>query len=762
MCQYLFGEVTSNEQTTSKLVVQESLVETILRMEVLNSQHGIVAGSMENSKNKEETKMSEVLNVEEIFGSKVFTLGKMRERLPKSVYKEVKKIIDHGGELSLATADVVAKAMKDWAIENGATHYTHWFQPLTGITAEKHDAFVTHPDEYGKMIMEFSGKELIKGEPDASSFPSGGLRATFEARGYTAWDITSPAFLKEDATGVILCIPTAFCSYKGEALDKKTPLLRSMEAVSTQALRIVRLFGNTEATKVVASVGPEQEYFLVDRDKYLKREDLIFAGRTLFGAPAPKGQELEDHYFGTIRERIGSFMKDLNIELWKLGVTAKTQHNEVAPAQHELAPVFDTTNVAVDHNQLTMEIMKKVADKHGLVCLLHEKPFEGINGSGKHNNWSMITDAGVNILDPGKTPAENTQFLIFLTAVIKAVDEYADVLRISVASAGNDHRLGANEAPPAVVSVFLGDELTEVLKSIENDEYFAGSRAVQMDIGAKVLPHFVKDNTDRNRTSPFAFTGNKFEFRMLGSEASVANPNIILNTAVAECVHQFAEQLKNVPEDKMDEAIHELIKKTIIDHKRVIFNGNGYTDEWIEEATKRGLFNLKSTPDALPQWIADKNIELFTKYHIFTKEEIESRYEIWLESYSKILNIESNTMVEMVQKDFLPSVFAYIDKVAATAVAKKSVVSDVSTASEGKLIKELSQLADEISTGLETLKADTAKALATENPLANAKAYQTVVLSDMNELRKSVDAAETLIPDALLPYPTYDKLLFSV
>ena len=706
--------------------------------------------------------MSGVTNVEEIFGKNVFTLGKMKERLPKDVYKEVKKVMDQGGELSMAAANVVAKAMKDWACENGATHYTHWFQPLTGITAEKHDAFVSHPDEAGKMITEFSGKELIKGEPDASSFPSGGLRATFEARGYTAWDITSPAFLKEASTGVILCIPTAFCSYTGEALDKKTPLLRSMEAVSKQALRIVRLFGNTTATKVTASVGPEQEYFLVDENLYKKRSDLMFAGRTLFGAPAPKGQEMEDHYFGALKPRVAAYMHDLDEELWKLGIPAKTKHNEVAPAQHELAPVFDTTNVAVDHNQLTMEVMKKVADKHGLVCLLHEKPFEGINGSGKHNNWSMITDTGVNILDPGKTPAENTQFLIFLTAVIKAVDEYADVLRISVASAGNDHRLGANEAPPAVVSVFLGDELTEVLKSIENDEYFAGSRAVQMDIGAKVLPHFVKDNTDRNRTSPFAFTGNKFEFRMLGSEASVANPNIILNTAVAECVHQFAEQLKDVPEDKMEDAIHELIKKTIIDHKCVIFNGNGYTDEWIEEAEKRGLFNLKSTPDALPQWIADKNIELFTKYHIFTKEEIESRYEIWLESYSKILNIESNTMVEMVQKDFLPSVFAYIDKVAATAVAKKSVVSDVSTASEGKLIKELSQLADEISTGLETLKADTAKALATEDPLANAKAYQTVVLSDMDELRKSVDAAETLIPDALLPYPTYDKLLFSV
>ena len=702
------------------------------------------------------------INVEEIFGENVFTVGKMRERLPKKVFANLMNVMNKGGELSISDADVIAKAMKDWAVEKGATHYTHWFQPLTGITAEKHDAFVTHPDADGKMIMEFSGKELIKGEPDASSFPSGGLRATFEARGYTAWDCTSPAFVKEDATGAILCIPTAFCSYKGEALDKKTPLLRSMQTLDKEATNLLHIIGNKDVKHVNTTVGPEQEYFLVDKELYKQRKDLVFCGRTLIGAPAPKGQEMEDHYFGALKPRVAAYMHDLDVELWKLGIPAKTKHNEVAPAQHELAPVFDTTNVAVDHNQLTMEVMKKVADKHGLVCLLHEKPFEGINGSGKHNNWSMITDAGVNILDPGKTPAENTQFLIFLTAVIKAVDEYADVLRISVASAGNDHRLGANEAPPAVVSVFLGDELTEVLKSIENDEYFAGSRAVQMDIGAKVLPHFVKDNTDRNRTSPFAFTGNKFEFRMLGSEASVANPNIILNTAVAECVHQFAEQLKDVPEDKMEDAIHELIKKTIIDHKRVIFNGNGYTDEWIEEATKRGLFNLKSTPDALPQWIADKNIELFTKYHIFTKEEIESRYEIWLESYSKILNIESNTMVEMVQKDFLPSVFAYIDKVAATAVAKKSVVSDVSTASEGKLIKELSQLADEISTGLETLKADTAKALATEDPLANAKAYQTVVLSDMDELRKSVDAAETLIPDALLPYPTYDKLLFSV
>ncbi len=696
-------------------------------------------------------------NIPELYGSLVFNDKVMRSKLPKDMYKALKKTIESGTHLELDVANSVAVAMKEWATENGATHYTHWFQPMTNVTAEKHDSFIS-PTGDGQVIMDFSGKELVKGEPDASSFPSGGLRATFEARGYTAWDPTSPAFIKDGT----LYIPTAFCSYSGEALDKKTPLLRSMQTLDKEATNLLHIIGNKDVKHVNTTVGPEQEYFLVDKELYKQRKDLVFCGRTLIGAPAPKGQEMEDHYFGALKPRVAAYMHDLDVELWKLGIPAKTKHNEVAPAQHELAPVFDTTNVAVDHNQLTMEVMKKVADKHGLVCLLHEKPFEGINGSGKHNNWSMITDTGVNILDPGKTPAENTQFLIFLTAVIKAVDEYADVLRISVASAGNDHRLGANEAPPAVVSVFLGDELTEVLKSIENDEYFAGSRAVQMDIGAKVLPHFVKDNTDRNRTSPFAFTGNKFEFRMLGSEASVANPNIILNTAVAECVHQFAEQLKDVPEDKMEDAIHELIKKTIIDHKRVIFNGNGYTDEWIEEAEKRGLFNLKSTPDALPQWIADKNIELFTKYHIFTKEEIESRYEIWLESYSKILNIESNTMVEMVQKDFLPSVFAYIDKVAATAVAKKSVVSDVSTASEGKLIKELSQLADEISTGLETLKADTAKALATEDPLANAKAYQTVVLSDMDELRKSVDAAEALIPDALLPYPTYDKLLFSV
>ena len=696
-------------------------------------------------------------NIPELYGSLVFNDKVMRSKLPKDMYKALKKTIENGTHLELDVANSVAVAMKEWATENGATHYTHWFQPMTNVTAEKHDSFIS-PTGDGQVIMDFSGKELVKGEPDASSFPSGGLRATFEARGYTAWDPTSPAFIKDGT----LYIPTAFCSYSGEALDKKTPLLRSMQTLDKEAVNLLHIIGNKTVKHVNTTVGPEQEYFLVDKELYKQRKDLVFCGRTLIGAPAPKGQEMEDHYFGALKPRVAAYMHDLDVELWKLGIPAKTKHNEVAPAQHELAPVFDTTNVAVDHNQLTMEIMKKVADKHGLVCLLHEKPFDGINGSGKHNNWSMVTDDGINILDPGKTPGENTQFLIFLTAVIKAVDEYADVLRISVASAGNDHRLGANEAPPAVVSVFLGDELTEVLKAIEKDEYFAGSRAVQMNIGAKVLPHFIKDNTDRNRNSPFAFTGNKFEFRMLGSEASVANPNIILNTAVAEAVHQFAEELKDVPEDKMEESIHELIKKTIIAHKRVIFNGNGYTDEWIAEAEKRGLFNLKSTPDALPQWIADKNIELFTKYGIFTKEEIESRYEIWLEAYSKIVNIESNTMVEMVQKDFLPSVFEYIDKLAATAISKKSVIADISTDAEGKLIKELSDLAGDITKGLETLKADTATALAIEDPLANAKAYQSIVLSDMESLRKSVDTAETLIPDALLPYPTYDKLLFSV
>ena len=630
---------------------------------------------------------------------------------------------------------------------------------MNNFTAEKHDSFIS-PTVDGQVIMDFSGKELVKGEPDASSFPSGGLRATFEARGYTAWDPTSPAFIKDRT----LYIPTAFCSYSGEALDKKTPLLRSMDTLNKEAVKVLRLLGNTEVKHINTTVGPEQEYFLVDKDLYNKRKDLIFCGRTLIGAPAPKGQEMEDHYFGTLKPRVSAYMHDLDEELWKLGIPAKTKHNEVAPAQHELAPVFDTTNVAVDHNQLTMEIMKKVAAKHNMVCLLHEKPFEGINGSGKHNNWSMSTDTGVNLLDPGKTPAENTQFLVFLVAVIKAVDDYADLLRISVASAGNDHRLGANEAPPAVVSIFLGDELTEVLKAIENDEFFAGHSAVQMDIGAKVLPHFVKDNTDRNRTSPFAFTGNKFEFRMLGSSSSVANPNIILNTAVAESLRQFYEKLKDVPADEMESAVHELLKQTIIDHKRVIFNGNGYTDEWLEEAKKRGLYNLVSTPDALPHFIDEKNEKLLTSHHIFTDAELHSRYEIKMENYVKTLHIEANTLVEIIQKDLLPSITTYMEKLAQTASLKKSVVPGISVSAEASLLSRLTELAETMTKDLETLKADTAMAEyeVDKDLLKSAKLYQSVVLTDMEKVRVSADAAEALIPDSILPYPTYGKLLFSI
>ena len=698
-------------------------------------------------------------SIPEIYGSLVFNDKIMREKLPKDMYKALKKTIENGTHLELDVANSVAVAMKEWALEHGATHYTHWFQPMTNFTAEKHDSFIS-PTVDGQVIMDFSGKELVKGEPDASSFPSGGLRATFEARGYTAWDPTSPAFIKDRT----LYIPTAFCSYSGEALDKKTPLLRSMDTLNKEAVKILRLLGNTEVKHINTTVGPEQEYFLVDKDLYNKRKDLIFCGRTLVGAPAPKGQEMEDHYFGTLKPRVAAYMHDLDEELWKLGIPAKTKHNEVAPAQHELAPVFDTTNVAVDHNQLTMEIMKKVAAKHNMVCLLHEKPFEGINGSGKHNNWSMSTDTGVNLLDPGKTPAENTQFLVFLVAVIKAVDDYADLLRISVASAGNDHRLGANEAPPAVVSIFLGDELTEVLKAIENDEFFAGHGAVQMDIGAKVLPHFVKDNTDRNRTSPFAFTGNKFEFRMLGSSSSVANPNIILNTAVAEVLHQFYEELKDIPADKMDTAVHELLKKTVIDHKRVIFNGNGYTDEWIEEAEKRGLYNLVSTPDALPHLIDEKNAKLLTSHHIFTDAELHSRYEIKLENYVKTLHIEAGTLAEIIQKDLLPSITTYMEKIAQTAALKKSVVPDISVSAEASLLTQLTELSEAMTKDLETLKKDTAMAEyeAGKDLLKSAKLYQSVVLSDMEKVRASADAAEVLIPDSILPYPTYGKLLFSI
>ena len=697
-------------------------------------------------------------SIPEMYGSLVFNAKVMRSKLPKDMYKALKKTIENGTHLELDVANSVAVAMKEWATENGATHYTHWFQPMTNVTAEKHDSFIS-PTGDGQVIMDFSGKELVKGEPDASSFPSGGLRATFEARGYTAWDPTSPAFIKDKT----LYIPTAFCSYSGEALDKKTPLLRSMDVLNKEAVRILHILGNKEVRHIDTTVGPEQEYFLVDKDLYKKRKDLIFCGRTLLGASAPKGQEMEDHYFGALKPRVAAYMHDLDEELWKLGIPAKTKHNEVAPAQHELAPVFDTTNVAVDHNQLTMEIMKKVADKHNMVCLLHEKPFEGINGSGKHNNWSMSTDTGVNLLDPGKTPAENTQFLVFLVAVIKAVDDYADLLRVSVASAGNDHRLGANEAPPAIVSIFLGDELTDVLKSIENDTFFSNKHAIQMDIGAKVLPHFIKDTTDRNRTSPFAFTGNKFEFRMLGSAASVANPNIVLNTAVAEVLAEFSASLKDVPEEEMESAVHALLKKTIEEHKRIIFNGNGYTDEWVEEAEKRGLYNLKTTPDALPHFIAEKNIELFTKHGIFTREELFSRYDIWLENYYKTINIESNTLAEMIQKQVIPSVYTYVEKLADTAAAKKSVVADISVASEAALISKLSTLADTMAKDLETLKADTAKALASsDDVLACSKAYQETVLEDMEVLRKSADEAEALIPDELLPYPTYDELLFSI
>lgn len=696
-------------------------------------------------------------NIPELYGSLVFNDKIMRTKLPKDMYKALKKTIQNGSHLELDVANSVAVAMKEWAIENGATHYTHWFQPMTNFTAEKHDSFIS-PTSDGQIIMEFSGKELVKGEPDASSFPSGGLRATFEARGYTAWDPTSPAFIKDRT----LYIPTAFCSYSGEALDKKTPLLRSMDTLNVEALKLLRILGNTEVKHITTTVGPEQEYFLVDKELYNQRKDLIFCGRTLVGAPAPKGQEMEDHYFGTLKPRVAAYMHDLDEELWKLGIPAKTKHNEVAPAQHELAPVFDTTNVAVDHNQLTMEIMKKVADKHGMVCLLHEKPFEGINGSGKHNNWSMSTDTGVNLLDPGKTPAENTQFLVFLVAVIKAVDDYADLLRISVASAGNDHRLGANEAPPAIVSIFLGDELTEVLKSIENDEFFVGHGTVQMDIGAKVLPHFIKDNTDRNRTSPFAFTGNKFEFRMLGSSASVANPNIILNTAVAEVLSQFAEKLKDVPAEEMNQAVHTLLKETIIAHKRVIFNGNGYTDEWVEEAESRGLYNLKSTPEALEMFIAPKNEALLTGHNIFTKGELHSRYEIKLENYVKTLHIESCTMAEIIQKDILPSVTTYMEQVARTASLKKSVVPDISVATEADLLTKLTALSESMVAGLATLKEDTAKAEKCEDLLESAKAYQSVVLSDMETLRKSADEAEALLPESVLPYPTYGKLLFSI
>lgn len=694
--------------------------------------------------------------VSDYFGSLVFDDRVMKAMLSADVYQSLKKTIDEGASLNNDVANAVAAAMKDWAVEHGATHFTHWFQPLTGITAEKHDSFIT-PASDGRVIMEFSGKELIKGEPDASSFPSGGLRATFEARGYTAWDPTSYAFIKDKT----LCIPTAFCSYGGEALDKKTPLLRSMQALNKQALRILRLFGNTDVKCVRTSVGPEQEYFLVDKALYEQRKDLVFCGRTLFGAKAPKGQEMDDHYFGVIKPRVAAYMADLNEELWKLGVLAKTEHNEVAPSQHELAPIYTTTNIATDHNQLTMEIMQKVAAKHGLVCLLHEKPFAGVNGSGKHNNWSMATDTGVNLLTPGETPYENAQFLLFLCAVIKAVDDYQDLLRVSVATAGNDHRLGANEAPPAVVSMFLGDELTAVLDAIENDAPYSGSEKTTMKLGVHVLPKFTRDTTDRNRTSPFAFTGNKFEFRMLGSSNSIACANIMLNAAVAESLKIYADRLENV--DDFETALHDMIKKTIKDHKRIIFNGNGYDDAWIKEATEeRGLLNLRTTPDAMPAMIADKNVKMLTAHKIFSPAELHSRYEILLENYSKTVNIEALTMVDMARKEILPAVEGYTKSLAETLAAKKAAVAGLPCKYETAAITKLSELSDEIADATADLDSEIAKFQAIEDVTEAANDIRDVILGKMDDLRAVCDEAETITAKEFWPFPTYSDLLFSV
>ena len=694
-------------------------------------------------------------DIPNLFGSLVFNDSIMKARLPKETYKSLKNTIQAGKPLNLEVATVVANAMKDWAIEKGATHYTHWFQPMTGVTAEKHDSFIT-PDKDGHIIMEFSGKELVQGEPDASSFPSGGLRATFEARGYTAWDPTSYAFIKDGT----LCIPTAFCSYSGEALDKKTPVLRSMQALNKQALRILRLFGNTTVEKVITTVGPEQEYFLVDKEMYEKRPDLVFCGRTLFGARPPKGQEMEDHYFGTIKPRVSAYMKELEQELWKLGVLAKTKHNEVAPAQHELAPIFTTTNIATDHNQLTMELMKSIANKHGLACLLHEKPFAGVNGSGKHNNWSLSTDTGANLLEPGDTPSENAQFLLFLSAVIKAVDDYQDLLRVSVASAGNDHRLGANEAPPAIVSMFLGDELTEIITAIENGTNYIDKGKSQMEIGVRILPKFSKDTTDRNRTSPFAFTGNKFEFRMLGSTFSIAGPNIVLNTIVAEELKQFADILEK--SSNFDEDLNTVIKDTIRDHKRIIFNGNNYSDAWIEEAEKRGLLNLKTTPDALPYFVHTKNIELFTKHHVFSESELYSRYEILMENYCKTIHIEALTMIDMVKKYIIPSVLSYQGEISEIANSKKQLNPNLKCELEEKLLSKLSRLGNYLYAKLDTLETSVLNAKTHSDLLESAKYYRESIFINMQHLRGIVDELETLIAKDHWSLPTYGELLFSV
>ncbi len=694
--------------------------------------------------------------ITEVFGSNVFSDAVMRERLPKETYKQLQRTIKDGRHLDNAVANVVANAMKDWAIEKGATHFTHWFQPMTGITAEKHDSFITPTDD-GRVIMEFSGKELIRGEPDASSFPSGGLRATFEARGYTAWDPTSYAFIKERT----LCIPTAFCSYGGEALDKKTPLLRSMEAINRQALRVLKAMGDESVKTVKTTVGPEQEYFLISREMFDKRPDLVYSGRTLFGAKPPKGQELSDHYFGTIKSKVAEFMADLNSELWKLGVLAKTEHNEVAPAQHELAPIFTTTNIAADHNQLTMELMQRIAKRHGLVCLLHEKPFAGVNGSGKHNNWSISTNTGENLLDPGDTPYENARFLLFLCAVIKAVDEYQDLLRLSVASAGNDHRLGANEAPPAIISIFLGTELTEILDAIEKGEQYGSKEKEIWKVGVHTLARFPKDVTDRNRTSPFAFTGNKFEFRMLGSNDSISGANIVLNTAVAESLRQFADVLEST--DDFSSALHDLIQNTIKEHKRIIFNGNGYDDMWVTEAEKRGLLNLKTTPDCLPYFIKEKNIKLFELHKVFTKTEILARYEILLDNYSKTLHIEAMTMLDMANKDLLPAYSDYTKQLSDALIAKKSAVPSADCTFEEERISKMSELCGRMYQKTKALEETLIKLVHMDcDELEKAKYYQTKVFSAMNELRIAADEIESITDRKAYPYPNYGDLLFGV